>query len=239
MRFTKVLGLAAVAAMAAMAFIGTGSASALPDEVVLCSTLITNQATELCPNANVLPQGTEILGLASKPTLKSSFTTVECEDSTSTAKITSPGGMSEHLAYEITALEFGVLPTPKLGAGCTGCKQIHTTPPYSGTILMNTSTDYDATVKGSATLKECGPFSNVECKYENSGLELLIDPDATKHPLGTVKGDLLLIEDTLKKIGGGFLCSSTGVWTASYTTIGCHVPAVGAKNCWLALREHL
>lgn len=237
MRFLKVLGLAAVAAMAVVAVVGATSASAA-DEVVLCKVLPTTP-NSLCANGDVLPQGTEILGLASKPTLKGSLT-VECEDSTSTTKITSPGGMSEHLEFEITALAFGVLPTPTLGKGCTGCKEIHTTPPYKGTVLMNNTTDYDVTVKGSATLKGC-TFLNVECVFENSGLELLIDPDNTtlEHP-GLSKGrDVLLIEDNLKRIGGSSFCGAEGTWTAKYFTTGCDVPGVGASNCWVALREHL
>jgi hypothetical protein len=235
MRLTKVFGLAAVAAVAAMAFIGAGTASAA-HEVVLCSVLPPTP-NSLCAAANVLPAGTEILGLAKNPKLEGTIT-VECEDSIATVK--TKESMNEKLGVELTKLEFGKLPTPSLGTGCTGCTGgIHTAPPYQGTILMENEKDYVIHTAGNALLLNC-PFG-VECKFGSEALTLLIDPDLTQHDAASqVKGDLLLINNTLNRTGGSILCGSTGLWTASYTTTKCHVPAVGQnKDCWIALREHL
>jgi hypothetical protein len=236
MRPIKVLGLMTMAAVAAMAFLGTGMASALPDEIALCEALPSTPNT-LCPIGKVLPAGTEILWLASHPTL-SGTVTIECEDSIAITKTTASMGAT--LGFELTKLEFGKLPTPSLGSGCTGCTGgIHTKPPYSGTFIMSNSSDYVATMSVSERQLNC-PFG-IECEFGSGKIEALLDADATQHDIGSqVKGDLLLIESKVERTGGSALCGSTVVWKASYTSIGCHEPGMGTEiDCWVALREHL
>jgi hypothetical protein len=232
MQFTKVLGLAAVAAACVLASIGAGTASGA-SELVLCEELVASPST-FCPKGKILPGGTEVLGLASHPKIEGTIT-VECEDSIATAKSTSSVG--EPLEFEVTKIEFGSLPTPSLGAGCSGCTNgVHTFPVYLGTLKMENEKDYAAHTKGSALLLGC-PFG-VECKFGSEELTLLLDPDAAQHDATSqVKGDQLLIGNTLIRVGGSILCGSSLKWTTAYTTLGCHKPGVGKVNCWLALFE--
>lgn len=221
-----------------MAFIGAGSASALVDEVVLCKVLVENG--QLCPTGSFFPAGTKALSLASKPVLKGTVN-VECEDSLSTTTTTTSMAVEPEVSIDI---EFGKLPKPELGKGCTGCTEVHTVL-YSGKIVVVNNGGKDEwflLTNGFAELLHC-TFFNVTCKFGSNHLKLPIDLDASTHPkLPKVgyKGDLLLIKEAVLENKGSELCGATGKWTASYTTAGCDEPgSAELKDCWLALYPHL
>jgi hypothetical protein len=108
------LGLAMVAAIAAMAFVGASSASAQEHKIVLCKELVT-----LCPNGKLWPAGTKLTALATNPEMHSSLgTSTKCEDSLITGELAEEIGSP--LSFKNLSMAFGSLPTPKLGLGCTG-----------------------------------------------------------------------------------------------------------------------
>lgn len=103
-------GLAVIAALATMAFVGAGSASA----VTLCKV---NQNP--CEAANQYPSGTEInaeLETGTKAVLLTNLATVECAGSKSAGKTTATSGSP--LPGTITSLTFTSCKTTA-GVGCT------------------------------------------------------------------------------------------------------------------------
>ncbi len=249
MRFTKVLGLAAVAAVAAMAFIGTSSALAT-DSIVLCKELITDLS--LCKAGELAPSGTVLLALATNPKLTGGFSEIKCPDSTVTAETTAASGAT--LPITITSLEFGSLPTPSLGNGCTTCTGgVHTTPPYTGEIEVETIEDKDKTklhdwffkTSGSAELLNCFGLG-ITCAYGSSSILSLIDNDAGEHPSAAEKPagsgkhptyGIILISTSLTKTGGSGLCPGSGTWTADYYIYALDKSKTDSTklDAWLAL----
>jgi len=239
MRFIKVLGLAAVAAVAAMAFVGAGSASA-QDEIVLCKVLV--EKGKLCPKGELLPAETLLLALAKDPILKNSISTVLCEDSVVTAK--SKAQIGNPLGILITQLSFGALPTPSLGNGCTTCiGGIHTDTEagkhYEASIHVKEVDHFFFLSNGSATLLNCFGLG-INCSYGSETIEALIDHGGT-HEINKkvvpVFG-VILIKSTLeRKAGSSGFCPATGTWEANYAIYQCHPPNEPTVNvnCWLAL----
>ena len=230
MKLIKVFGLAVVAVLALTAFVGVGTASAVPDEVVLCKKLIAND--KLCLKGELVEVGATIKALASSPELTAgAFSKVKCEDSTMVGKVTS----SIPLKGSITALEFGKLPTPSLGTGCTTCTSgVHTTVPIAIEPLMPTATTYTLMATGEAELLNCFGLG-INCKYRGENLEPPIDHGGTHSPSEAAAFAVVLINVTLNRVApsSGF-CPATGTWTANYSIYDCeeggnHIP------CWLAL----
>jgi len=92
MKYVKMLGLAAVAAMALMAFAGSASATVLKDG-----------------SGNTLPAGTEInstLKTGTSALLKAGFANITCTESTVAGKTANAGGASETVKGGITTLAF-------------------------------------------------------------------------------------------------------------------------------------
>jgi hypothetical protein len=207
MTLIKALGLAAVAALAAMAFIGTSSAFA-EDEVVLCKKLI--EKGLLCPNGSLWPTGSVALALAQGPEFLSSAFNVKCEDSLFEANT---GGIAPKLPFEITRLAFGVLPKPELGAGCTGCKEIHVA---VGPGLIEVSEFDDFWLKTGAQFKflGCAGFG-LNCEYVVNEFKALIDHNG-KHPLHSGENlPRIILQVTLTRVGSG-LCPEKMVWDGTY-----------------------
>lgn len=101
MKYVKILGLAAVAAAALMAFVGAGTASAS----VLCST-----TASPCPAGQKWPVGTRLeFTLASGTSLVwvNGGTTLEtCKEATLKSDITNAGSSTSTVASENNALQF-------------------------------------------------------------------------------------------------------------------------------------
>jgi hypothetical protein len=226
-RLVKMLGLAMVAAIATMAFIGAGSASAQEHKIVLCDELVT-----LCPNGHLWPEGTELEALAKEPKLHSSLgTTTSCEDSIVTGKV----GPSPASPLTITSplVEFGTLPTPKLGLGCTGSctgtgeETIH--PVLDSMQIEVEAVDkYYLTGTGLAALLKC-PLVGT-CIFRGENIKVPISHTG-KHPghsgenLPLANFEVLLNRKTThtnklkQSVSGSSFCPSTAEWLADYTLL--------------------
>ena len=209
MNSIKALCLAAVAAVTAMAFIGTSSAFA-EDEVVICKELI--EKGKLCPSGKLWPAGSILLALAEKPQFLTPAFNVVCEDSFFEAE--TGASPSPKIALNFLKWEFGVLPTPKLGEGCTNCKQIHTTL-GPGLIEVTEFDDFWFRTGAEFEFLSC-PFIT-KCRYETGEFKVLIDHKG-HHPAH--KGENLarfVISELplIFKFGEG-LCPKEVKWDATY-----------------------
>jgi hypothetical protein len=172
------LGLAMVAAVAAMAFVGAGTASANETKLTWCT------------NNNALCQGKDVLKLitakATNPVLLGNLNQ-ECETSTTmtteeSATTTTISGVVDELTFET----------------CKPCTTITTTPPYKSSITGSTMTS-----SGSATFKNC-PFG-INCKFGSAKIELTLGKNATglydriiaeKEPLSLEEGSAFFCGST-------------------------------------------
>jgi hypothetical protein len=190
MKYMKTLGLCLVAAIAAMAVIGAGTASATK----LCSV---NSAP--CPAGNTYGKGTAIntqLVAGTKTTFVSGFVTINCTESTMNGKTTSEGGAGA-VTGEISSVAWKNC-TSNLGS-CTA------------TALK---TPWPAEVTGSGgngTLTVTHPggkftCGGTTCEYEASSASVSVTGG---NPAKAKASGI-----SFKKIGGSFLCSSTATWTA-------------------------
>ena len=145
MRLVKMLGLAMVAAVAAMAFVGAGTASANETKLTWCT------------NNNALCQGKDVLKLitakATNPVLLGNLNQ-ECE--TSTTMTTEESATTTTISGVVDELTF---------SNCKPCTTVTTSPPYKASISGTTMTS-----GGSATFKNC-PFG-INCKFGASKIEL-------------------------------------------------------------------
>jgi hypothetical protein len=199
MRYIKMLGLAAVAAAALMAFVGASSASA----TVLCKTTPT---VHTCPEGWAYPAGTAIHAVLKEGTkaVLSAGITDECSKSTVQGSTDNEGSASETVHGAISTLTFEECSCTTTEIKENGSLEIH---------FETTSTGAPAgTLTGSGTKSRvvCG---GIECKYGTSATDIgtLDEPEtSTSHAILTAEASLI-------KEGGSFLCASTAKWTAKYT----------------------
>jgi hypothetical protein len=191
------LGLAAVAAAAVMALVGATSASAAPIDLCLYSSgspaLTAAGCTGVGGTIDTEKTKVTFLAEAKNPILKGSLEQ-KCEKSHTTTS--SKGDGTPGLT--VTALTFT--------GGCTPCPTVDTTPPYSGTLVME-GENYFLKVPGSATLLGC--FGFVNCKFSTESATLKYVPTAT-HLHNEFRAE------AEKLTGPGGLCGSSGTWTANY-----------------------
>lgn len=121
----------ATVVLTVLVFAGADTASAA-HEAVLCEEL--KIGDELCSDDKLVAVGTVFRALASNMELTAgAFSKVKCEDLTLEGKVTS----AMPLKASIMALEFGKLPTPSLGVGCTTCVSgLHTVVPVGTAVIM-------------------------------------------------------------------------------------------------------
>jgi len=193
MKYIKMLGLAAVAAMALMAF-GAGTASATK----LCTV-----NTDPCPAGSTEPVETEIHATLTANTtavLETSGGTVldTCTESTvkgKTAKTAAATG--ESVKGDIETLTWG---------NCTRT----TTTEAVGNLELHDAAGADGTLTATGTTEVTIDTIFGSCIYgTGTGLNL-----------GAVKGGspaTLSINVGVPKISGNFACPATGIWTANYT----------------------
>ncbi|MDQ3724680.1 MAG: hypothetical protein M3335_02115 [Actinomycetota bacterium] len=196
MKYIKMLGLAAVAAAALMAFVGAGTASA----TTLCTATETPCATANQINAvhdNIIKatlSGTAVLERTSGEALAS------CTVGGMEGKITNGGGSSATVSGDLTALTWGAK-----GAGCN--QTVHTVKLGELEIHHIAGTD-----NGTVTAK------NTEVTVEIFGVSCTYGSGAALH-LGTLTGGkspVLHINAVVNKTAGGFLCPEDARWTATY-----------------------
>jgi hypothetical protein len=202
MKLLKMLGLAAIAALGLMAFVGAGTASA----TVICETPITP-----CPAGWMVSTGTTIsASLATSATLE----TVGGEE-LDTCTGGSVSGPTEQTgsSTETVSIKF-----PKEGLTWSGCTRTTTTV-AGGTLEFHwISGGHKLTV----TVKEAQVtvLLGVSCTY-GYGSEYkdigTIDP-----PEGTRTHSTVTINTIVPKVAGGFACPSEARWTASYEVTGPH-----------------
>lgn len=201
----KMFTFAALAVVAAMAFIAASSASADPDtEVVFC------KANEvLCLKSNILPPQ-KFKSTAVNPVLKGTLE-VKCPESVANGETLEE--MGAHLALDITTLTFG--PAGK----CSGCSEVDTRTteakgPYQGTVLVDEKDDYLLNTAGSARLLHCTIF-NLTCEFGAESVQALIDNTASGLPEILFKAAVLSYK-AAGSTGSEALCGKTGTWTATY-----------------------
>jgi hypothetical protein len=215
MRLIKTLGAAAIAAMAMMAIVGAGTASAAPHELIgFCKQ---NEGL-LCSAANIInpPTGGSLLILAHSELaeLKNSgfFSTPEkCKSDTGvsvkeTDKKVIPG--------EVKELTFTECAGPCKKAESKGL-------PWKGELKMSSVTGtWDLfTKEGGALLTEC--TFGTKCEYGTDPVN-----GTTLNGSNTASGAVIKATNvTLKyKSGSGeFVCGSTGTWNAEYKATSIHL----------------
>lgn len=191
MKYLKIMGLAAVAAMALMAF-GAGSASA----VTLCK-----EAKSPCPEASRYTSGTAItasLKTKTVATLTSSLGNVVCTESAVSGKTTATSGSP--LPGTISSLSF-----KSCTLGSSSCTVTVENLPYAASV------DASATV-GNGTLTTTGQ-AHVDC---GSALNCIFKKAVALSVTGgnpalvTANTALELIKNE------GFICPSSATWDAEY-----------------------
>jgi hypothetical protein len=212
MRLIKVLGLAAVAAQTAMAFIGTSASLAQSeDTIVICKELI--EKGKLCPEGKLWKEGSKLLLLAKNSDIQGALT-VECEDAIATFTLGTPNVGLLPVSLDV---KYGKLPTPKLGEGCTSCKEIHA-PLTEGWIKVKGEDEFYLEWAGDLTFLDCTIF-NVTCVYGAEGIKTLIKHDGTHSLHEGTNLALLKIETTLfRKTGSSGFCAAEGLWKAIFVT---------------------
>jgi hypothetical protein len=192
MKHMKILGLCLLGALAAMALVGTGTASATK----LCSV-----NTSPCPAGNTYGKGTSIkaqLPAGTNSVMSSGFVTITCSSSTMSGKTTSEGGAGA-VTGEISSVTW-----KNCTSGLGSCTASALNTPWkvevsgsggSGTMTVN---------------KPGGKFTcgGVTCEYEASKASV----SATGGNPATIKASGV----SFSKIGGSFLCSSSASWTSTY-----------------------
>jgi hypothetical protein len=223
MKYLKLLGLAAIAATALMAF-SAGSASA----DVLCKVAV-NAAGE-CPTTNDYAANTVFNATSTnaKLTVTGSpigVTSLSCTHSTATIETTSTGSNTPGVGVtgDVTDLIFGGTCTTNNGFTCT----VSTTKGYTGTVkAINNSGTGEITVTGVGikTLVNCAS-GFFKCEYEPTaaGVKLHIDPSATATITAT--------EQALTLVGGSG-CGTGAKWDATY-----HLVGPGPTALWVATKN--
>lgn len=194
MKYVKMLGLAALAALALSALLGSGSASA----TVLCKTYVTP-----CPAGWDYPAGTEIhasskagTSVVLRDTSGNELNT--CTSSTIKGKTTNTGSATETVVGNIESLTL------------TGCKNT-TTVLALGSFEIHYVGPKTKGVLTSSKAKVTDVIFGVSCAYgTGSGTQIgVLESDETTEAE-------LSVEAVLTKEEGGFLCPGSAVWVAKY-----------------------
>jgi hypothetical protein len=210
MKYLKMLGLAAIAAGALMAFAGAGTASATE---LTC--------TEPAGTKVMCPAGTKIESSSEgHAVLDSIIGKIECNSKVS-GKTGNTGSSTETVSGTIEVLEFTGCTTATVHVLKKGTLEIHT---QITTINDGGSppviTEVTDGVNGNGTLTSTG----AEVTVETSGFHCIFTTNATK--IGTVTGSTttkatatLDISATIPRTGGrsGAFCGASAPWTGSYS----------------------
>lgn len=188
MKCLKLLGLAAIAAAAVTALVGTGTASA----TVFCSVTATpcNQF-----------QYEVGVGVDAKFTENATFEDgsgtiwIECSEGTIKGKIAHKGSKTETVLATIESLTWGKC-TKKVATVFNGFYEVH-----------SIAGSDDGTVTGGNTEITLELFG-VTCTYGVGGEDL--------GTISGGNPAILQIAVKLTKTAGGFLCPATGIWQAGY-----------------------
>jgi hypothetical protein len=201
MKFIKMLGFSAVAAVAAMALLGAGSAMANT------STSLCKVSTNPCPAASQYASGTLVEGLATNPVLLGTFFgltgTVECEHSVVSG--TTNAALGKPLTGTIKSIAFTGNCHSTFGGSCT------VTTVKTGTLdLLRTGSNVGtATSLGNEIKVSCSGFPSIECTF---GGEPQLSVAGSPAKTLTASGATLVAVK-------GSACPSNPRWDAKYTII--------------------
>jgi hypothetical protein len=208
-RLIKMLGLAVVAAVAAMAFVGAGSAMATT------STALCKVVTNPCPAASIYPKGTVIEALAEDPKLLGKFLGIEgtilCEHSLVSGTTTTTGGLATAptpLTGSLTALSFTGNCKDSTGGTCT------VTVPTLGTI------DLLRTAANLGFLKSLGTQVLVVCSGGLISVNCTFGGEPELHAVGTTEKAAELTATKAKLVAvKGSSCPTNPLWDALYKVL--------------------
>jgi hypothetical protein len=195
-KYVKILGLAAVAAMAVMAFVGAGTASA----TTVCATGGSPQAG--CPAGKGEYDGA-INATSTNPLLTNSITNVTCEHSATTIDPATSTGTP--ISGEVTALSFSGNCKTASGTACT-VEVLNL--PYPGTVESLGGGKSDLIVKdptGAGAKVVCGFLIN--CTFTTKEATLTM----TNGSPSTATASKIVLTRS-----GGF-CPATAEWDATYS----------------------
>ena len=195
MKYLKMLGLAAVAAMALTAFIGASSASA----TVLCTTTTTPCGTGWHVDSIVAS-----VASGQSVTLKNTSGTIEatCTVASSTTTKTATGSATTTPAGTVSVANLTWGP---VGSGCTNT----TDTVAGGTLEVHWTSGDNGTVTG----------SGFEVTVVLAGVSCTLGLEGTKS-IGDITGGhpaIMHVGVGVVKKSGSFLCPSTGTWEGTYT----------------------
>lgn len=202
MRLTKMLGLAALGAVAAMALLGTGSAFAEAEPAHHRVGLCEKQELLLCEAKWLIPVASgQLLGKATNPVLEGTLAE-KCTSSLAKGKITGELDELKQLKGQIDSLTF---------TGCSPCKNVKVNNlPLAAELTMATigGSDWVFISKGNADLTECA--FGLTCKFGSEKVTSLVEMTETGAVLNTNKAELQF------EGGSEFFCGKTGKWNAKY-----------------------
>lgn len=208
MKYLKMLGLTAVAAMALLALVGATSASA----TVLCKA--TPSAKGVCPAGEKYAANTTISATSGTATLETNTENVTCTSSSTAVKNTAESGVP--LPGEVTSLSFSGCKS----SGGAGCSVESVGAPWSGNVAWTSGGNGTLTVNNGGARVSCG-FGFLQCRFSASTLSLGITGGnpavvtASKAPLSITAEE-------------GFLkCPTEAKWSATYQ-------ATSPTNVWVA-----
>lgn len=202
MKYIKTLGLTVVAAVAAMALVGAGTAMAT-GPTALCKEHI-----DACPEAKLYPVGEIIEGLATNPVLLGNFFgftgTVSCEHSVVSGKIEEKA-LNTPLKILINKITFTGNCKSTFGGTCT------VTTVKTGLVdLLRTALNLGiATSLGNEIKVVCGGFPSIECTFGGT-------PEL--HAEGSPAKQLTANAAVLSAVSGS-ACPTSPRWDAVYKII--------------------
>ncbi len=194
MKYIKMLGLAAVAAAALMAWVGAGTASAT--EITCGATPATTSKCAVGATIHATSIG--------KAVLDAPFGNVEC-NSTVAGPVTTAGTSTTTAKGNITTLDW------------TNCGGDTVTTLASGSLEVHTE---GGSANGNGTLTSTGArvtviHLGVHCIYETNNTTI-----GTVTGSSNTKGHAVLdIKANVPQVSGGFLCGASAPWTGSYTVV--------------------
>ena len=188
MKYIKMLGLAAVAAMALMAFVGVGTAS----------------ATELYSGATTLKSGTEIdaslTGTAAKLTTTEGAILDECAGGTVKGKTTNNGSTTETVKGSVAKTDLTwtscTRPTETLAGGTL---EVHWTSGVNGTV---TASGFEVTVN---------------TQFFGSCVFTVAAGTSLGTLTGSTSSNAVLDVNTVASLKSGAICPTTARWVGTYT----------------------
>lgn len=186
MKYVKMLGLAAVAAAALMAFVGASTASA---------TTLTNGSTAMVV-------GDEIHANASgTATLTTTFKNIECKESTVAGTISNAGGEGKAVSGNVSSLTWGNC-NCEVKTLSGGSLSISSTGSNTGAV---TSSNAEVTAQCNGTI-----FGNVHCIYSTGAGTSLGTLNGGKGAKLEVK------ENNIPRLATSAICAEKAHWDATY-----------------------